>query len=378
MNIEPNRIDTGFGAGAKDKCYVHARGVIRRDGFGLITAQKLDISGCDVFWGIEMLKTADGGTSFSSPAYCKNLGRRYFEDGTSFVMCDATPFYHSASGKIILTGHMAWYGADNKLLREERPRSPLYAVYNEEKGDFEPSRLIDMPETENREYFSSGSGCCQITELENGELLIPIYYELRNKDARGGCSAVAVARCSFDGESISLLEMGGSLSVDAPRGLVEPSIVRYNGEYLLALRNDKSGYVAKSRDGVNFDQPIELCFESGENLGNYNTQQHWIVGGGRLWLVYTRRAGINDHIFRHRAPLFIGEFDPEKMCVISSTERIAVPERGARLGNFGCQSYSNDVGYVYAAEWMQNDPHGWEKCAEYGSDNSIFVSKISF
>jgi len=68
-----------------------------------------------------------------------------------------------------------------------------------------------------------------------------------------------------------------------------------------------------------------------------------------------------------------------RMCVIRSTERIAVPERGARLGNFGCQSYSNDVGYVFAAEWMQSIHGGtWEACAKYGSDNSIFISKVNF
>jgi hypothetical protein len=155
--------------------------------------------------------------------------------------------------------------------------------------------------------------------------------------------------------------------------------VYYGSKFFLALRNDESGYVARSDDGLHFEEPRELCFDDGENLGNYNTQQHWLTGGDKLWLVYTRRAGNNDHVFRHRAPLFIGEFDPEHMCVIRGTERIAVPERGARLGNFGCQSYSEKEGYIFAAEWMQSRHGGaWEACAKYGSDNSIFISKITF
>ena len=43
----------------KDRCYVHARGLMMPCGFGIITMQKLDISGCDVFSGIEAV-LADG------------------------------------------------------------------------------------------------------------------------------------------------------------------------------------------------------------------------------------------------------------------------------------------------------------------------------
>jgi hypothetical protein len=66
------------------------------------------------------------------------------------------------------------------------------------------------------------------------------------------------------------------------------------------------------------------------------------------------------------------------MGVVRESEKIAVPERGARLGNFGCQSFSDEIGYVFDAEWMQNDPDGWEVCAARGSDNSIFVTKVTY
>ena len=376
MRITENRISTDF---CGERCYVHARGLVLPSGFAIMTMQKLELSGCDVFYGLEMRKSTDGAKSFSAPVACKNLCRRYLEDGTSYVMSDATPFFHSNSGKIILTGHMVWYGEDNKLLREARPRAPLYAVYNEAIGDFDAFREIEMPETENGEYFLGGAGCAQIVELENGELLVPIYYKERKyaADTRA-CAAAVVARCSFDGETVKLLELGDTLRTDVPRGFDEPSLIAYGGKYFLALRNDVTGFVSSSDDGLHFCQPKELCFDDGENLGNYNTQQHWLTGGGKLWLVYTRKAGNNDHMFRHRAPLFIAEFDPEHLCVIRSTERIAVGERGARLGNFGAQSYSDSEGYIFVSEWMQNDPYGWQKCVERGSDNSIFVQKVLF
>jgi hypothetical protein len=178
---------------------------------------------------------------------------------------------------------------------------------------------------------------------------------------------------------MKIVDIGNTLKTDIPRGIGEPSIIKFGKRYFLAIRNDQTGLISRSDDGLHFGQPRELCFDDGENLGNYNTQQHWLTGGGKLWLVYTRRAGNNDHVFRHRAPLFIAEFDPIRMCVIRNTEQIAVPERGARLGNFGCQSYSEKEGYIFAAEWMQSRHGGvWDACAKYGSDNSIFISKITF
>ena len=96
-------------------------------------------------------------------------------------------------------------------------------------------------------------------------------------------------------------------------------------------------------------------------------------------MVYTRKGADNDHVFRHRAPLFAAEFDTEKMVLIRESEFIAVPERGARLGNFGCVNVSENEAWVIVSEWMQTtapDHSNWRRCMSYGSDNSIFVAKI--
>ena len=86
--------------------------------------------------------------------------------------------------------------------------------------------------------------------------------------------------------------------------------------------------------------------------------------------MYTRRNGNNDHVFRHRAPLFAARV--ENMRLVKDSEFVVVPERGARLGNFDAKTIDASTAVVMAAEWMQ--PVG---CEKYGRDNTIFISFIT-
>ena len=381
MQISLQRIDTGFRG---ETCYTHARAGISPDGQAVITMQPLRLSGSDIFYGMRMMKSGDGGETWSAITPCAHLTRLPWPGtkGAEHVFCDGTPFWHKAPGKFILTGHNAVY-INDEIHPDPRPRSTVYSVYDAEKGDFSPFRMLEIPENLREDHFSSGAGCTQILEEEDGSLLIPVYHMSRQvaSDSRRGCSSACVLRCSFDGEKLRVTEAGDSFTVPVPRGLDEPSLVRYGDSFFLAIRNDQTGYVARSSDGLHFDDPVPLCFDDGENAGNYNTQQHWITGGGKLYMVYTRRGANNDHIFRHRAPLFIAEFDPERMQLIRATEQIAVPERGARLGNFGCLHVNEEESWVVVSEWMQTtapDHFNWRRCMEFGSDNSIFIAKIRF
>src|SRR5690606_8737114 len=85
-------------------------------------------------------------------------------------------------------------------------------------------------------------------------------------------------------------------------------------------------------------------------LGSYNTQQHWVTHSDALYLVYTRRGANNDHVFRHRAPLFIGQVDPEKLCVLRNTEQVLMPETGVDLGNFGVMDLNPRETWVVTSE----------------------------
>ena len=373
MKIEWTQIKNEFDG---KYCYTHARAAKKADGEWILTTQPLLLSGVDVFYGIELRRSKDG-VNWTPPTKSRTLVRRKRPDGFEEAMCDATPFLHRSTGKLILTGHVAIYNSENKVAEGLR-RSMVYAVYDEETGDF--TNYKELP-IKGDVFYSAGAGSTQILEHPSGDLLIPIYFNdyAAACDPWHSCSMAAVMRCAFDGKTLTLKEIGNALSTPVPRGLGEPSIACYAGAYFLALRNDETGFVARSADGLHFSDPTPLVFDDGENVGNYNTQQHWITGGGKLYLVYTRKGAGNDHVFRHRAPLFIAEFDPERTCLIRDTERIAVPERGARLGNFSCFIENETSSYVVAAEWMQSiKGKDYRYCMEFGSDNSIFLSHVTF
>lgn len=353
-------------------CYVHARAGMTPDGKAIITTQPLFLKGSDIFYGLEMIKSNDGGKSWSSIQKSKTMVRRKYDAGREITASDCTPFYHKKSGKLIITGHSVVY-RKNRIAPPPRPRHTLWSIFDFASGDWEMPRQLEMPDEE--QYFSCGAGSTQILELPDGDLLIPVYHA-----STEGLKS-RVLKCSFDGKELKVKEIGSPLSINVRRGLYEPSIVEYNGKYFLAMRNDKMGYIAVSDDGLNYSKPVPLRFDDGKISGNYNTQMHWLKGGNKLYLVYTRRGADNDHVFRHRAPLFLAEFNPEKLCIIRNTEVVAVPERGARLGNFGCLQISDNEAWVVAAEWMQTTapkPSDYTRCMKYGSDNSIWIAKIRF
>ncbi len=62
----------------------------------------------------------------------------------------------------------------------------------------------------------------------------------------------------------------------------------------------------------------------------------------------------------------------QKLRILRHTEKIAVRERGARLGNFGVTQLDDDHALISAAEWMQ--PKG---CERFGADNTIHITKIT-
>jgi hypothetical protein len=380
MDVRVNRIGTGF---VGDYCYTHARGAFKPDGFGIITTQPLRLSGSDIFYGMEMLKSFDGGESWSEIVPCKNLTRKSLGGGYEMGICDATPMYHKATGKIILIGYKNTYLNDASAPYGTK-NGTAYSVYDEKTGDFGELFELELPDSIGEDYYFCANGCGQCFELSSGDILIPVGHQRYEPDSvlrRSVRSSSSVIRASFDGERLRFVEVGEPVVHNVGRGIYEPSITHFSGKYYLCMRTDDSGFVSVSDDGLHFGEPRELCFDDGEVLGSYNTQQHWIAAPDALYIVYTRRGAGNDHIFRHRAPLFIAKYDEKRMCVIRESEKIAVPERGARLGNFGCVSVDSSHGFVIASEWMQTtdpDPFNYKRCMEYGSDNSIFVSKIIF
>lgn len=357
-------------------CWVQTRaGLLPPDG-AVITTQKLRLTGSDIFYAIHSCHSEDGGRTWSEPVEQDAFAPRPLADGSYFYVSDFWPKWHEASGTLLGTGHTPLY-KDDELVSTGYPRRPAYAVYDRRSHRWNPWRELDVPDW----FYSSGAGCAQRLDLPGGDILLPLYRRSpeASRDHWHTCSGVIVTRCRFDGETLTCLEHGNELTVEVPRGLGEPSLAQFGNRFFLTLRNDQRGYVAASDDGLHFGPVQPWTFDDGEELGSYNTQQHWLTFRNALCLVYTRRGANNDHVFRHRAPLFLAEVDPERLCVRRDTERVVVPERGARLGNFGTTQVSPDEGWVVVSEWMQTNPPNPTDCTvceRYGSNNAIFLSRI--
>ncbi len=354
-------------------CWVHPRaGAIPGSPPQVVmTMQKLLLTGSDVFYALNHLSTSDLSKTWTKPVEnTETLGRREEPDGVIVAACDFTPKWHAKSGKLLGIGHTVRY-QNNKVIHET-PRQTPYSVYDSQKGTWSSWATLPMPD--GPKFYNAGAGCVQRVDLENGDILLPIYFRAKGEKY----TRVTVLRCSFDGTTLRYIEQGNDLAMESGRGLAEPSLIRCAGKFYLTLRNDAAGYVCASDDGLHFSEPKRWNWTDGSDLGNYNTQQHWVTHKDHLYLVYTRRGANNDHVFRHRAPLFMAEVDKATLTVKRDTERILVPERGARLGNFGVCEVSENETWVTVAEWMQkNGPDIVIKPDnKYGADNSVYAARI--
>ncbi|HVW36759.1 MAG TPA: GDSL-type esterase/lipase family protein, partial [Pirellulales bacterium] len=183
--------------------------------------------------------------------------------------------------------------------------------------------------------------------------------------------ATTVVRCSIDGETLEYVEHGDVLSLDVARGLYEPSLVRCGGVYYLTIRNDERGFVTCGADGLHYRPVKPWLFDDGQELGSYNTQQHWLAHGDALFLAYTRRGAHNDHIPRHRAPLFLAQVDRERLEVLRDTEQMLMPERGAMLGNFGAAPIDERESWVTDSEGVFSDD-----ARRRGAKGATFVARV--
>jgi hypothetical protein len=354
-------------------CWVHPRAgtIPGKDPIVVLTMQKLLLTGSDVFFALNEMRTDDLGKTWTGPIeHGRTLGRREEPDGVVVATCDFTPKWHARTGKLLGTGQTVRYKNDRVI--ENRDRETSYAVYDPQTRQWTPWETLVMPDPVT--FQSSGAGSVQRLDLANGDILLPVYFKSKEQKTY----RTTVVRCAFDGLKLTYREHGSELTIDHARGLYEPSLTRFQDRYYLTLRNDSAGYVAVSDDGLRFEPPHKWLWDDGTDLGNYNTQQHWVTHSSGLFLVYTRRGAHNDHVFRHRAPLFMAQVDPQKLRVIRSTEQILVPEHGARLGNFAVTNVNERETWVTVAEWMQT----WGPDIvippdnKYGADNRVFVARI--
>lgn len=352
-----------------EKCWFHPRaGVIPKeegDPTVVLTMQRWYVQVSDYFSGLSMVQSTDLGATWTAPVVVDALAMRTEDEGTTVGVCDFTPGWHAPSGKLLGFGHTVRY-QDGKLMKDPRPRETVWSVYDAEKGAWREWKTIAMPD--GPEFYNSGNGCGQWLVDDNGSLLVPFYF----KEKGSNVYASAVMRLRFDGETVTYLEHGAPLRVETPRGTYEPSLTRFQGQFYLTMRNDDRAYVSRGLDGLKFEPLRPWTFADGEEIGSYNTQAHWVTHSDALFLVYTRKGANNDHILRHRAPLFMSQVDTERLCLIRATEQIVIPERGAMLGNFGVVTVSPNETWITDAEGM----HKSGEPAKHGATGAVWASKI--
>ena len=353
---------------------------------GLMTMSQKLKSGDDVYYDLYQSHSMDGGKTWSEPEAIPGLGIHDLEDGDRRSMSDITPQWHQKSGKVLNIGKSFFYTNDVRLDRSRR--EVAYAAFDPARKEWGPFKILELPEfnTDSKLITAPGSGCVQFHIERNGEVFLPVTYRAFTKEQIEATSretfevqsnmqrddigsSVAVVRCSFDGEKLTYLEMGNSLTVMQGRGLGEPSLVKFEDKWFLTIRSDKTAYVATSEDGLHYDGLKQWTFDDGSKLGSYNTQQHWAVVKDKLYLIYTRPDGKNDHVFRHRAPLYIARVDPNIVAVQKASERICIPEDGVALGNFGVTLVDQDEVWVVSSEYHRDD--------KPDNKNRVWVAKVS-
>ena len=263
-------------------------------------------------------------------------------------MGDVCPQWHAATGRVLATGKT--FGFRGGTTEDRVLENVSYATFNPATGEWSGLKLLALPKTdhEGKPILEPNSGCHQRVDLPNGDILLPIRYR---KDPKTRFYTTVVARCSFDGTTLTYREHGSELTIPRERGLYEPSVAAFQGRTFLTLRADHSAFVARSTDGIRYEPFVEWKFDDGAVVGSYNTQQHWVTRHDALYVVYTRRGANNDHVMRHRAPLFIARVDPEKLVALRSTEEVLIPEAGgADLGNFGVMDFSPEETWVITSE----------------------------
>jgi len=333
----------------------------------ILTTQQTEKAGAHGYRDLFSVETQDDAKSWTAPVRIESLRRARNGNGDEVVAGDVSPQWHAATRTVLATGKtFTFRGGKTEDRTQERVS---YAVYSPERNEWTALKLLELPaqDHEGKPILQANSGCVQRCDLPNGEILLPVRYR---KDAAKPAYTTIVARCAFDGQTLTYREHGSELGLSDGRGLGEPSLTQFGGRFFLTLRGDRTGYVARSQDGLNYEPVVEWKYDDGKPLGNYNTQQHWVTHRTGLYLVYTRRGANNDHVFRHRAPLFIARVDPDQLYVIRSTEQILLPERGLDLGaGFGVTEISPSETWVLSSE--MSFPK--ERAAE---PNRVLLAKI--
>lgn len=276
------------------------------------------INGSDVFHQVHYAQSDDLGRTWTEPRPIEDMGWHDLADGLSEGVCDTVPQWHPQTGTVLAVGTTVFY-RDQKLVRPSEDRGPAYTVRGPD-GTWSKRQRMRWDDPRASALFSCGSS--ERVLFENGDILMPVTFGQKGRLWR----SVTTLRCGFDGKTLAVKEAGSELTNTKGRGLLEPSVVRWGGQYYMTIRaEDQKGYVSTSEDGMNWSSATAYQWDDGEPITMYTTQQHWLPHSEALHLVYNRKTDQNAKVMRFRAPLFIAELDPKTLRLRKATEQVLLP-----------------------------------------------------
>ena len=313
------------------------------------------ISGSDYFGPVHWTETKDYGQTWSEPLEVPAFGRIPVpgHEGLTAGVCDVVPQYHPATDSVIALGHVVFYKGPRFSRGDQLARYPVYAIRGPD-GQWSQRKILQWDDP--RGSFIYTNNCGQRVVLPNGDVMMSFTFGTEEKHR-----SVAGVRCTFDGQELQVAEVGPPLQNPVGRGLLEPSVTRFQDQFWMTIRaEDGKGYVASSTDGLNY-QIQAWQWDDGQPLEMSTTQQHWLNHDEALYLVYTRRDPTNENVIRWRSPLWTARVDTNKACLIRATERIVLPLVGdgigqpdgvALMGNFDVTNVSPSESWVTVGEWL--------------------------
>lgn len=299
------------------------------------------ISGSDYFGPVHWMTSRDLGRTWTEPLPVPPLGRVKQPNGAEEGVCDVVPEWHPKTKTVLALGHNVFYSGP-KFSAAQPPRWPIYTVWR--NGQWGPRRKLEWRDPRGAYLYTNN--CGQRVVLPNGDILLAFSYGDRKAKPR----SVSGVICSFDGETLSVKQVGEEISHDKGRGLLEPSLVRFGGRFLLTLRaEDDRGYVCASQDGLRWTPKQPWAWDDGEPLTMSTTQQHWLAHSAALFLVYTRKDASNLKVPRWRAPVWLAQVDTTTLRLIRSTERVVLPLVGDGVNAPDDVAYSGNFHPVNAS-----------------------------
>ena len=311
------------------------------------------ITGSDYFGPVHAMTSPDLGSTWTETQPVTPLGRVPQPDGSEEGVCDVVPEWHPPTRSVLALGLNVFYHGP-RFTRDQPARGPMYAVWRD--GKWGPRRKLAWDDPRGAGIYANN--CGQRVVLPDGDILLAFTFGADKSKPR----SVAGVRSSFDGDTLAVKQVGEPLVNAAGRGLLEPSLTRFGGRFFLTLRaEDQRGYVCAGDDGLSWGPKRAWAWDDGEPLAMSTTQQHWLTHSDALFLVYTRRDPTNVNVMRWRAPLWVAQVDPQRLCLLRATERVVLPlvgdgvndpDKVAIMGNFHTTNVSAAESWVTVGEWQ--------------------------